>query len=346
VDVTYTGNKGTHLASDRVNYMQIPAQYAKLGTLLNKPIDDPAVVALGFKPPFPSFKQVLGSQATLGQSLRMWPQYTGVATGGMQNHSGSSTYNAMIIKVTKRFSDGLSMIAEYTWSKLLTDADSSDPWIAGVVGAGVGAGSAQNNANRRLEKSYGVLDLPSQAKITLSYDLPFGPKRHFATPGVPGYILGNWTVAGFLYGQSGYPMGVTDTRSSNYLSAGTARPNVTSYDWRAPISGSSFDPDKDLFLSKSPFQGRTDPTIDPFGNAPRFVGVTRSPGRFRENISIARSFPIKERVHLDFRWEIYDLFNLKTWANPASLDLANNQFGIVTNASGNRTMQGGLKLVF
>ena len=112
LDLTYTGSKGTHLASDRVNYKQVPPQYAYLGSLLNKQIDDPAVVALGFKPPFPSFKQVRGTQATLGQALRLWPQYSGVGTGGMQNHSGNSTYNALIVKVTKRFSEGLSLVAE------------------------------------------------------------------------------------------------------------------------------------------------------------------------------------------------------------------------------------------
>ena len=91
---------------------------------------------------------------------------------------------------------------------------------------------------------------------------------------------------------------------------------------------------------------RTDPSVDPFGNAPRLNGATRSPGRFRENISIARSFAVRERAHLDFRWEIYDLFNLKTWNNPASADLSNPLFGVVTNAAGNRTMQAGLKMVF
>jgi hypothetical protein len=99
-------------------------------------------------------------------------------------------------------------------------------------------------------------------------------------------------------------------------------------------------------LSRSSFQRRTDPTVDPFGNAPRLNGATRSPGRFRENVSIARSFAIRERAHLDFRWEIYDMFNLKTWSNPASADLSSTLFGVVNNASGNRTMQGGLKLVF
>ena len=49
---------------------------------------------------------------------------------------------------------------------------------------------------------------------------------------------------------------------------------------------------------------------------------------------------------MDFRWEIYDIFNLKTWNNPSSIDLDNSQFGIVTGASGNRTMQMGLKFLF
>ncbi len=346
LDLTYTGSKGTHLASDRVNYMQIPPQYVKLGSLLNKPIDDPAVVELGFNPPFPSFKAKLGSRATLGQSLRMWPQYSGVSTGGMQNHSGSSVYNALIVKVSKRFSEGLSMVADYTWSKLLTDADSSDPWIAGVVGSGVGAGAAQNNWNRSVEKSYGVLDLPHMFKLTGAYELPFGRSRKFVNSGVLSHILGPWGVSAYIYGQSGYPLGVVDSGYSNFLGGGTARPNVTSLSWRAPVAGDRFDPYRDAFLSRDSFQRRTDPTIDPFGNAPRLNGATRSPGRFRENISITRTFPVKERVKMDFRWEIYDLFNLKTWKNPASLDLANNQFGIVTGASGNRTMQLGLKLLF
>ncbi|MBI4877877.1 MAG: TonB-dependent receptor [Acidobacteria bacterium] len=345
LDLTYTGSKGTHLASDRVNYMQIPPEYAKLGSLLNKAIDDPDVVARGFKPPFPSFKAKMGSRATLGQSLRMWPQYSGVGTGGMQNHSGNSTYHALIAKVTKRFSSGLSLVSSYTFSKLLTDSDSAEPWIAGVVGSGVGAGAAQNHWNRRVEKSLGVLDLPHQFKLTGAYELPFGRARKYVSFGPLSHVLGPWGVSAYIYGQSGYPLGVTDSGYSNFLNAGTPRPNVTSLAWRAPVGGDRFDPYRESFLSRDAFQRRTDPTVDPFGNAPRLNGITRSPGRFRENISVTRTFPIKERVKMDFRWEIYNIFNLKTWSN-APADLANTQFGIVTGASGNRTMQMGLKLVF
>ncbi len=188
--------------------------------------------------------------------------------------------------------------------------------------------------------------MPHMFKLTGVYDLPFGKSRKFVNSGVVGHILGPWTISAYIYGQCGYPLGVTDSGYSNFLSAGAARPNVASLDWRAPANGDRFDPYRDTFLSRDSFQRRTDPTIDPFGNAPRLNGATRSPGRFRENVTVTRTFSIMERAKLHFRWEVYDIFNLKTWNNPSSLDLANSQFGVVTGASGNRTMQLGLKLLF
>jgi len=333
LDATYTGSKGTHLASDRVNVMQIDPKYAYLGSLLNKPIDDPAVVALGFQPPFANFKQLLGNNATLGQSLRRFPQYTGVASGGMQNHSGNSTYNAVILKATKRFSNGLSLLTSYAWSKLLTDADSAEPWIAGVVGSGRGAGAAQNQYNRGPEKAYGVLDLPNMFKLTGSYDLPAGTgKRYFAT-GVPGYLLGNWNLSSFVEYQSGFPLGVVDTAFQNYLFAGIPRPNVTTNDWAAPTKGDRFDPAVDNFFNASAFQRRTNPAVDSFGNAPRLDGATRSFPVFRTNIAVTKGLQVRENV------------NQKTWGVPQE-DLANSQFGVITSASGNRSMQLSLRVVF
>jgi len=51
-------------------------------------------------------------------------------------------------------------------------------------------------------------------------------------------------------------------------------------------------------------------------------------------------------MHADFRLDVFDLFNQKTWKNPGSSDLSNNQFGVITDANGNRNMQLGFKLVF
>jgi len=346
VDVTYTGNKGTHLASDRVNIMQVDPRYASLGALLNRRISDPTVIAAGFRAPFANFEQLLGTQATLGQALRIFPQYTGVTTGGMMNHSGNSTYHAAIIKVTKRFSGGLTLLGSYTWSKLLTDADSSEPWIAGVVGAGVGAGSAQNHYNRAPEKSYGVLDLTHMFKLTASYDLPFGTGKRFASQGIAKHVLGDWNLSTFTFAQSGYPMGVVDARYQNNLRAGTPRPNINTHDWRGSIAGSEFDPDKDNFYNPSSFTGRTNPFADPFGNAPRLLGATRMFPTIRTNIAVARKIRFRERVSADLRLDVFDLWNQKTWNRPSSQDLSSTQFGVITGASGNRNMQIGLKLQF
>jgi hypothetical protein len=346
LDVTYTGSKGTYLASDRVNIMQIDPKYASLGPLLNRRIDDPAVVAAGFRPPFENFQQLLGGQATLGQALRVFPQYTGVTTGGMMNHSGNSTYHAGIIKVTKRFSGGLTLLTSYTWSKLLTDADSSEPWIAGVVGSGVGAGAAQNHYDRGNEKSYGVLDMPHMFKLTASYDLPFGQGKRFANQGIAKHVLGDWNLSTFTFGQSGYPMGVVDTRYQNNLRGGTPRPNVLTHDWRGALAGSEFDPDKDNFYNPAAFVGRTNPAVDPFGNAPRLVGATRMFPTYRTNVAVSRTIRFTERIRGNLRLDVFDLWNQKTWNRPSSQDLSSTQFGVITGASGNRNMQIGMKLLF
>jgi hypothetical protein len=347
LDLTYTGNKGTHLESGQVNIMQIAPQYAYLGSLLNQPISSPAVAALGFKAPFPSFVSVLGKNATLGQSLRLFPQYSGLGSGGQGNHSGNSTYEALVIKVTKRYSGGLALVGSYTWSKLLTDADDTEPWIGFGLGAGRGNNliGAQNQYNRSLEKSYSVLDTPSMLKITVSYDLPFGKGKAYLANGVLGRIIGNWNIGAYIFGQSGYPMAVTDTGYPNNLFGGTPRPNVLSSNWLLPYSG-TFDPSVDKFLDPSAFARRTNPAADPFGNAPVYNGASRFFPLYGDNVSVARRIHVHEKANLDFRWEVYNLLNHHRWNNPVSIDMSNSQFGIIANASGSRSMQGTLKLVF
>ena len=163
--------------------------------------------------------------------------------------------------------------------------------------------------------------------------------------GAPAAILGGWNLAGYTAAQSGYPLGVLDSGYNNNLNGGPARPNIITDNLRAPIAGDKFDPDKDLVLNAGALSRRTNPAIDPVGNAARFYGSTRWAARFRESIALRRRFKLHgERLSMNLRGEIYDLCTNKTWADPASLDLANTQFAKVTNASGNRTMQLGARL--
>jgi len=149
----------------------------------------------------------------------------------------------------------------------------------------------------------------------------------------------------FAFANSGYPLGVTDTAYSNNLYGGTARPNVLTNNWYTSAVNSSFDPNVSLMLNSSAFSRRANPATDPFGNAPRLNGAARSWPIIRENTSLTRAFTIKERLRGEFRWESYDLFNHHPWSLP-TLELSNSQFGKVTNAFGNRTMQMGLRLIW
>ena len=131
------------------------------------------------------FKQLMGTKATLGQSLRMFPQYQAITAGGTMDRSGNSTYNALMVQMKKRFSDGLSLLATYQWSKILTDTYAAVPEFS--------SGSARDNNNRRLDKSYGDLDQPHTFKATASYDLPFGRKRSpFPASSVGSRVPGFW----------------------------------------------------------------------------------------------------------------------------------------------------------
>ena len=114
-----------------------------------------------------------GFSGTVAQALRPYPQYNVIDTyAGQGDHSGHSTYHALILKFQKRYSGGLVLQSSYVFSKLLTDSDSA--W---------GSGYAVNQYNRGLEKSIGAYDVTHDFKFSAVYDLPFGKGRKYVTSG-------------------------------------------------------------------------------------------------------------------------------------------------------------------
>ena len=132
-------------------------------------------------------------------------------------------------------------------------------------------------------------------------------------------------------------------RTSDWLEIfnGTNRPYVTTYNWRAPISGSSFDPNKDKYLDAGVFPAQP---VGVLGNAPRKNSLVRVFPNLNENVSLAKSFRITERFRADFRAEAFNLFNRVVFGSPQS-SLNSTTFGVITSqANTQRQMQGGLKL--
>ena len=139
---------------------------------------------------------------------------------------------------------------------------------------------------------------------------------------------------------SGFPVALARNNPFPIFN-GTTRPVVTTYDnWRAPLKGSQFDPNVDLFLDKSVFPAQPS---DQFGNVTRYNPKLRSFPSFNENISMAKSFVIHESKRIDFRWEAFNMLNRTAFALP-STNLNSASFGLVTSQANNpRQMQVALK---
>src|ERR1043166_2773745 len=213
-------------------------------SLLNGSITSAAAVAAGFKPPYANFTNSAVQRSQTGnQSLRAFPQYLTVdAAAGGGDRTGHSMYNAGILKVNYRAAGLLLFQGSYSFSKILTNADSFS-----------GSAGAEDAGNRGLEKSVGAFDQTHSAKLATVYDLPIGKgKRWLSGGGFASKAIGGWRISAIQIYNSGTPIGVTANGSLPIFN-GANRPWVTTYDWRAPISGSSFDPNKDKYLAAGVF---------------------------------------------------------------------------------------------
>ena len=229
-------------------------------------------------------------------------------------------------------SGGLTFNWNYVFSKLLTD---SDTYFAN------GAAS-QDHYNRRLEKSIGQNDQTHSLKFSTIYELPFGKGRKWFTGGFLNQAIGGWRIAAIQSYASGLPIALQRNNPLPIFN-GQARPLIDSYDnWRAPIAGDKFDPNVDRFL-KPANQFPAQP-VAAFGNATRFNPNLRSFSNLSENISLAKTFNVTERLRIDLRGEAFNIFN-RTIFGTGSTNLNAGTFGQVQNqANDPRQMQVGLKV--
>ena len=160
-------------------------------------------------------------------------------------------------------------------------------------------------------------------------------------------VLGGWRVSGIAFYSSGQPLGLSTTNGLP-LFAGGNRPIISSYDdWRGAVAGDQFDPSVDRFVKPRDFFPAQ--PANTFGNQTRYNPKFRQFANLNENISIAKTFPFKEQIRLDFRAEFFNAFNRVRFGT-GSLSLQSNQFGQLLSSSDllntPRQIQMALKLYF
>ena len=324
VEAAYVGVKGTRLSTNLININELDPQYLSLGTLLTRPANSPEARAAGIALPWSGFN------GTVAQALRPYPQYNNIQA--RYNPNGNSTYHALQTKLDKRFSNGLSFLAAYTWSKTISDADQI---------AGLGPGG-QTHYNRSLEKAISTNDIPHNLALSYVYELPFGPGKAFLNRGgAVGKIAGGWTFTGIHQYYSGRPIVLT-ANNTLPLFNGVLRPDVISGVERQ-LAYDNFDPRMDRWINPAAFAA---PSGFRLGTAARSYTDLRAPGFLNESFGLIKRTPLTERVLLTFRAEFFNAFNRVVFAAPEG-NINNANFGRIARQANNpRQGQLALRLEF
>jgi hypothetical protein len=319
LDVSYVGTAAHHLLNGNLDYNQLNPQYLALGQILNAAIGSTAATAAGFLAPYAGF------QGSVAQALRPYPQYQTITMSS--DPIGNNTYNALQVRAQKKYSNGLSLLVSYTFSKDLTDADGE--------GGGAFLGSAQNYYNLRLEKAVAAADVPQAFVAAYSYDLPLGEKKFLRTGNriLDKYVLGGWLTTGIVTLQSGTPLGISTELSLPAI--GAVRPDVVGSQLLLDSNRSSFNPATDLYLNPAAFAA---PAPFTFGDAPRLFNQARAFGIREWDAALQKSIPIHERLRFSLKAEFFNLPNVVNWGAPVT-DINNPSFGKITTAGAARTGQ-------
>ena len=335
IDAAYIGNHGVHIPSGMENMNQVPSTWLGLGNDLNADISClsggatgacPNAFAAGIKAPYPGFT------GSVAQALRPYPQYTSI-NDGIQP-SGSSWYNALQLKVQKRFSERLSFLAAYTFSKTLT---------TGTGGSGYAAfnSSPLDTANRKLEKTLGSYNYPNNLVVNWVYQLPFG--EHYS--GVAKAVVGGWEVSGVFKGISGGVIGIGGGTSMPLFGGGNRPSRVPGVAEKA-FSG-SFDPATSRYLNAAAF---TSPGPFTFGNVSPTESNIRGFANWNTDLSLSKRTKLPklgEAGNVEFRVEGFNLWNQVVFSGPDSNWNDTTGFGIVSGqANASRVIQFALKINF
>jgi len=266
----------------------------------------------------------LNASTTIGADINGQPLYQAFgrkADTNLRYVGLGSSYNALQVKVDRRFAKGLAITTAYTWARA-EGYQSEDGGLAYYI-----------NPRRNWER----LDFDRRQTFVQSYvwELPFGKNKPFVQNGVAAAILGGWQVNGILTLMTGTPL------NFGYDAAGLKAPgNSNSLNVTGPIKILSGTNNGSFWFDTSNLSA---PAPLTFGNLGR--NVISGPGFFNLDGSLFRTFAIRERLRLEFRAEAFSATNTPQFNNPDT-GITSSTFGRINGAGGNRTTQLGARILF
>jgi hypothetical protein len=269
------------------------------------------------------------AQATQSQARRPYPQFGNV--NWVSPDWGNSTYHSLNLKIDKRFSHGLNLLANFTWAKFIDD-------VASAFEAGVGNRS-QSYYARHLDKSLSGNDIRRRLSVGMVYELPIGAARRLRTPNrFVDAIAGGWNLGTIAELRSGPYFGVQEA---------TNRLNTFSNVQRSNVSGNPALPGdrsrQELIARYFDTSAFTFPGDGVLGNSGR--AFIEGPGLINFDLSMLKDFTVTEGKSLQLRGELFNALNRPNFGLPASVR-GNPNFGTISTARDGRIIQLGLRFVF
>jgi Carboxypeptidase regulatory-like domain len=254
--------------------------------------------------------------------------YTNVSTVAGDEPVGNASYNGLQVKLEKRYSQGLSMLAGYTWSKGITDSQMAE--------TGYFVPDLQDNSCRRCNRGPIATDVRHRFTLSSVYELPIGSQKRFlsGSSGVIGTLVSGWQVGGIVTVQTGQPLTATLGFDNPNVGEGAKLPNVIHNPNNGPKTISEYF-DTTAFVVPPPYT---------FGN--EGINSVRGPGLTYVDFSAVKNTHLFNESNLQFRAEFFNLFNHSLLGMPNSV-VGTPTFGQITStALDNRQIQLALRLSF
>ncbi|HEX4170771.1 MAG TPA: carboxypeptidase regulatory-like domain-containing protein [Bryobacteraceae bacterium] len=286
--VGYVASKGTHLSYN---------------TDLNAPLPSPTATADN------------------EQDRRPYQQFQQLT---QDSSNGNSTYNSLQVQVDKRFSHGVTLSANYTWSRSI-DEVSYQTDLCGI--------NVINPYDVRAYRGVSDFNVPQRFVLNYLWQLP-SPKPHLAKA-----VLGGWQTSAILSWQSGFPLNIKSGGDYSFSLPEVGNDQAQVISTPHYTQGSTADKLAQWFTTDA----FGEPLPNTFGNAGRNILI--GPGTFNIDFAAHKVFALTERMNLQFRAEFFNFLNHAQFNQPDTT-LADSTFGQITTARDPRIIQGALKLTF
>jgi outer membrane receptor protein involved in Fe transport len=254
------------------------------------------------------------------QSRRPYPAFGRIR---MWMTDGESDYQSFQSEFKHRGPWGLDLTIAYTLSELNDNQQ-----------GGLNASRGRRQNPRSLEGEYAPSADDQRHRLAIGYvwDIPFGANL----TGLAGALVKGWQLSGLGIFNSGSPLFINQDGDPLNVDSEEIRPNLVSgQDPTLPRDERTLT----RWFNTAAFSRAT----VTYGNSPRNPVV--GPGRKVFDLSVAKSFPVKNGQEIEFRVEAYNAFNWVNWGNPNGT-LGNSNFGIISSAAAAREMQLSLKYLF